>query len=86
MDKLIATFSSSHRKYFSKFNQVALQVKVKVKSLSCVQLLATPWTVAHQAPVSMGFSRQECWRGRDIAFSSDVGNLISVPLPFLNPA
>ena len=33
--------------------------KVKVKSLSCAQLLATPWTTAHQAPPSMGFSRQE---------------------------
>ena len=32
--------------------------KVKVKSLSHVRLLATPWTVAHQAPLSMGFSRQ----------------------------
>ena len=31
--------------------------KVKVKSLSCVQLLATPWTAAYQAPPSMGFSR-----------------------------
>ena len=30
--------------------------KVKVKLLSCVRLLATPWTVAHQAPPSMGFS------------------------------
>ena len=37
--------------------------KVKVKSLSRVQLCATPWTVAHQAPPSMGFSRQEYWRG-----------------------
>ena len=37
--------------------------KVKVKSLSRVWLLATPWTVAHQAPSSMGFSRQECWSG-----------------------
>ena len=37
--------------------------KVKVKSLSRVQLLATPWTAAHQAPPSMGFSRQEYWRG-----------------------
>ena len=36
--------------------------KVKVKSLSPVQLLATPWTAAHQAP-SMGFSRQEYWSG-----------------------
>jgi len=44
--------------------------KVKVKSLSRVQLLATPWTAAHQAPPSMGFSRQEYWSG--------------VPLPSLN--
>ena len=36
-------------------------VKVKVKSLSRVRLFATPWTVAYQAPPSMGFSRQECW-------------------------
>jgi len=37
--------------------------KVKVKSLSHVWLFATPWTAAHQAPLSMGFSRQECWSG-----------------------
>ena len=37
--------------------------KVKVKSLSRVQLLTTPWTAAHQAPLSMGFSRQEYWSG-----------------------
>ena len=37
--------------------------KVKVKSLSRVQLLATPWTAAYQAPPSMGFSRQKCWSG-----------------------
>ena len=37
--------------------------KVKVKSLSHVQLLATPWTAAHQAPPSMGFARQEYWSG-----------------------
>ena len=33
--------------------------KVKVKSLNCVRLFATPWTAAYQAPPSMGFSRQE---------------------------
>ena len=43
-------------------------LKVKVKSLS-IGLFATPWTVAHQAPLSMGFSRQESWSG----------------LPFLSP-
>ena len=37
--------------------------KVKVKSLSHVWLLSTPWTAAHQAPLSMGFSRQEYWSG-----------------------
>ena len=37
--------------------------KVKVKSLSHVWLFATPWTAAHQAPPSMGFSRQEYWSG-----------------------
>ena len=38
-------------------------MKVKVKSLSHVRLLATPWTTAYQAPPSMGFSRQEHWSG-----------------------
>ena len=37
--------------------------KVKVKSLSRVRLLATPWAAAYQAPLSMGFSRQEYWSG-----------------------
>ena len=44
--------------------------KVKVKSLSHAQLLATPWTAAHQAPPSMGFSRQEHWSG--LPFPSPV--------------
>ena len=43
--------------YFSN----AWKLKVKVKSLSRVQLLETPWTAAYQAPPSMGFSRQEYW-------------------------
>ena len=37
--------------------------KVKVKSLSRVGLFTTEWTTAYQAPLSMGFSRQECWSG-----------------------
>ena len=36
-------------------------MKVKVKSLSRVQLFATPWTLAYQASPSMGFSRHEYW-------------------------
>ena len=40
-----------------------MKVKVKVKSLSRVRLLVTPWTAAHQALPSLGFSRQEHWSG-----------------------
>ena len=40
-----------------------IEIFLSVQSLSRVQLLATPWTVAHQAPPSMGFSRQEHWSG-----------------------
>ena len=49
----------------------ALKWKVKVKSLSRVWLLATPWTAAHQAPPSMGFSRQEYWSGLPLPSPKD---------------
>ena len=42
------------------------QRKVKVKSLSCVWLLGTPWTAAHQTPPSMGFSRRDIWESLNI--------------------
>ena len=45
------------------FFSSAWKWKVKLKSLSHVRLLATPWTAAHQAPPSVGFSRQEYWSG-----------------------
>ena len=45
-------------------------MKVKVKWLSRVRLFATLWTVAFQAPLSMGFSRQESWSG--LPFPSPV--------------
>ena len=50
--------------------------KGKVKSLSCVRLLATPWTAAHQAPLSMGFSRQEYWSG--VPLPSPTADLVKV--------
>ena len=46
--------------------------EVKVKSLSCVWLFATPWTVTYQASPSMGFSRQEYWSGLPFPFSGDL--------------
>ena len=42
--------------------------KLKVKLLSRVWLLAIPWTAAHQAPPSMGFSRREYWSGSPVPF------------------
>ena len=48
--------------------------KVKVKSLSRVRLLVTPWTSAYQAPASIGFSRQEYWSG------------VPLPSPILCPS
>ena len=46
--------------------------KVKVKSLSCGLLFATPWTVAYQAPPSMGFSRQKYWSGLPFPTPGDL--------------
>ena len=53
--------------------------KVKVKLLSRIRLLATPWTAAYQAPPSMGFSRQEYWSGvplpSPLVFSRQTKNI-----------
>ena len=46
--------------------------KVKVKSLSHLGLSAAPWTVAHQAPPSMEFSRQEYWSGLPFPSPGDL--------------
>ena len=45
---------------------------MKVKSLSRTQLFATPWTIAQQAPPSMGFSRQEYWSGLPFPSPEDL--------------
>ena len=53
---------------------VESKVKVKVNLLSPVRLFATPWTIAHQAPLSMGFSRQEYWNGLPFLSPGDLPN------------
>jgi len=66
--------------------------KVKVKSLSHVRLFATPWSVAYQAPPSMGFPRQEYWSG--VPLPSPIDPLVKIKiypvghgrgLPLLSP-
>ena len=51
-----------------------IAVKAKVKSLSRVRLFATSWTVAYQAPPSVGFSRQEYWSGLPFPSPGDLPN------------
>ena len=53
--------------------------KVKVKPLSHVRLVETPWTAAHQAPPSMGFSRQEHWSGVRQLYEEGILFPISYP-------
>ena len=60
-------------------NLVRLARISEVKSLSRVQPIATPWTVAYQAPPSMGFSRQEYWSGLPFPSPKDL------PDPALEP-
>ena len=51
-----------------------MRVRVRMKSLSRVRLFATPWTVDHQAPPSMGVSRQEYWSGLPFPSPGDLPN------------
>ena len=57
----------------------SIQWSEEVKSLSCVRLFVTPWTVACQAPLSMGFSRQEYWSGLPFPSPGDL------PSPGIEP-
>ena len=63
-----------------------IKLKLKVKSLSRVRFFATLWTVAHQAPPSMGFSRQEHWRGLPFPSPGDLPHPGIKPSPLMSPA
>ena len=71
MSLVIAVRSLSLIQNFS-WDSNNLLVKVKVKSLTRVQLFVTLWTVAHQAPQSMGFSRLEYWSGLPFPSPGDL--------------
>ena len=61
-------------------------VCVRAQWLSCVRLFATPWTVDHQAPLFMGFSRQEYWSGLPFPPPGDLPNTWIEPLSPASPA
>ena len=54
--------------------------------LSPIRLFATPWTVAHQDPLSMGFPRQEYWSGLPCPLSGDLPNSGIEPMSLMSPA
>ena len=56
------------------------------QSLSHVQLFATPWTVALQAPLSMGFPRPECWNGFPVPSPGSLPNPEICPASLVSPA
>ena len=67
-------FSRGKEKFVGEFldGKTLIYSRSEVKSLSRVQLFATLWTIAHQAPPSMEFSRQEYWSGLPLPSPGDL--------------
>ena len=63
-----------------------LSVRVCVQSLSCLRLFVVAWTVAHKAPLSMGFSRQEYWNGLPFPPPGELPDPGIEPAPLGSPA
>ena len=59
---------------------------MRVKALGCVWLLVTSWTVTHQAPLSIGFSRWEYWSGLPCPSPGDLPDLGIEPMSLISPA
>ena len=68
--------------HFHAFIFQKIHMRKTWKSLSCVLLFVTPWTVAHQAPPSVGFSRQEYWNGLTFPSQKSTFSLIGLLVPF----
>ena len=60
--------------------------RVYAQLVSRVRLLVTPWTAVCQAPLSMGFSRQECWSGVPLPSPEDLPDLEMESTPLVSPA
>ena len=79
----LSAFYSLLRNWMGKEHECKDKKVLKVKSLSRVWLFAIPWTIAYQAPPSMGFSRQEFWSG--LPFPSP-GDLLNAGIKHGSPA
>ena len=71
---------------FGSFWKNPVCVCVCVLAFNCVQLSVTPWTAAHQAPLSLGFSRQEYWSGLLFPSPGDLPNPEIKPVSLPSPA
>ena len=71
---------------FSFSSQIFFHSCMHAQSLSHVRLFATPWTVAHQAPLSMGFFQQESWSGLPFPSPGDLPHPGIEPLSPVSPA
>ena len=74
LSRVVITFLPRRKRLLISWLQSPSSVILCVKSLSCVWLFATPWTVAYQAPPSMGSSRQESWSGLSFPSPGDLPN------------
>ena len=79
---------SFRRSYFvsTSFNVIFPLVLLLLNHFSHIQLLATPWTIACQAPLSIGFSRQEYWSGLTCPPPGDLPNSRIEPASLMSPA
>ena len=66
--------SSAYERFLQAWHRDVSMVHVCAQSHSLVQLLATPWTVAPQALLSMGLPRQESWSGLPFPIPEDLPN------------
>ena len=76
---LLSSIPVSDRRYQEVTGLLDFPMYMCVQSLSCVQFFATPWTVIHQAPLSMRFSRQQYWSGLPFPSPEDL------PKPGIEP-
>ena len=79
---MLSTKSETHFKY----NGGYVHTRQCAKLLSHVRLFVTPWTVALQAPLSMGFSRREYWSGLPCPPPGDLADPRSEPVSLTSPA
>ena len=62
-----------------------IELYLLLSHFNCVQLFTTPWTAAHQAPLSMGFSRHEYWSGFPCPAQGDLPNARTEPMSLVSP-